>query len=78
MPNKKSRAMVTAADSSSDPKQPNRFEKKKNIRPNQPARPGRVPTLHLGVAVRLLNAILDGGPTDFADVAAKRLVESVA
>jgi hypothetical protein len=36
----KSRASVTAAESSSDPRQPNRFEKKKNIifRENSPAK----------------------------------------
>jgi hypothetical protein len=36
MPNKKSSAIVTHADSSSDPRQPNRFEKKKNILQYQP------------------------------------------
>jgi len=32
MPNNKSSAIVATVDSSSDPRQPNRFEKKKNIR----------------------------------------------
>jgi hypothetical protein len=32
IPNKKSNATVTRPDSSIDPRQPNRFEKKKNIR----------------------------------------------
>jgi hypothetical protein len=31
VPNMKSRATVTTADSSSDPRQPRRFEKKKNM-----------------------------------------------
>jgi len=35
--------MVATADSNSDPKQPNRFEKKKNILPSQRTEPGSVP-----------------------------------
>src|ERR1700754_4352585 len=43
MPNNKSSAIVTTAESTSDPKQPNRFEKKKNILPSQRTKSGSVP-----------------------------------
>ena len=46
IPNRKSNATVTAADSSNDPRQPNRFEKKKNtILPAFHQLPGRSTTL---------------------------------
>ena len=45
IPNMKSNATVTAPDSSNDPRQPNRFEKKKNILPAFYHLPGRSTTL---------------------------------
>ena len=43
MPSKKRSAIVTIADSSSDPKRPNRFEKKKNMLPSERAESRSVP-----------------------------------